>query len=79
MLPLDDSYYLFQVREKREARPRSFEEAKELVRRDLDARRHEELTQKMERELLDRMRLRIYDARIQRALAEFGGPATQIR
>lgn len=72
VLPLSDSYYLFQIREKQESRQRSFEEAKELVANDLKVRKHAELTQNMERQLLDRMKLQIYDGRIRNLLAELG-------
>lgn len=70
VLPLGDSYYLFQIAEKQEARPRSFEEAKPAVRKTLEARKHEELTASMERALLDRMQLRIYDSRVNQFAAE---------
>lgn len=77
VLPLGDSYYLFQVTEKQEARERSFDEAKELVRRTLEERKHEELNAGLERQLLERMRLRIYEGRVQALLAELGpAPAT---
>ena len=75
ILPLGDSYYLFQVTEKQEARQRSFEEARDTVRRELEARKHEELTQNMQRQLLDRMQLRVYDNRLQQLAAELA-PAT---
>ncbi|MGH8069332.1 MAG: peptidylprolyl isomerase, partial [Candidatus Entotheonellia bacterium] len=75
ILPIDDSYYLFQIREKQEGRSRPFEDVQGLVRRRLEARKHEELTRQMERDLLDRMQLQIYDSRIQRVLDELGGAA----
>ncbi len=75
ILPLGDSYYLFQVRERQESRQRPFEEAKEVVAQDLKARKHAELTANMERQLLERMQLRMYDGRIQGLLAELGGQA----
>lgn len=77
ILTLDDSYYLFHVAEKQEARPRSFEEAAPLIRRALEDRKHAELTRAMEEDLLERMQLQIYDRRLERVLAELGGPATE--
>jgi parvulin-like peptidyl-prolyl isomerase len=75
ILPIDDSYDLFQIREKQEARQRPFEEAQDLVRRRLETRKHEELTRQMERDLLERMQLQIYNRRIQTMLDELGGTA----
>ena len=73
--PLGESYFLFQVREKQEARPRSFEEAGPDIRRELEARKHEKLTSDLERQLYERMQLQIYDRRLEAVLAEMGGPA----
>ena len=78
VVPLGDSYFLFQIREKQEARQRSFEEAQELVRRELEARKHEELSRTMGQDLLARMQLKIYDRRIEQVLAEMGGPAPEL-
>lgn len=75
ILPVGDSYYLFQIREKQEARPRSFEEVRELARQQLEARKHEELSQAMQRDFLARTQLQIYDGRITGVLTELGGPA----
>lgn len=79
IVPLGDSYYLFQIIEKQEARQRSFEEAGPDIRRELEARKHEELTANMERQLLDRMQLQIYDRRVQAVLAELDGAAAGTR
>lgn len=75
VLTLDDGYYLFHVAEKQESRQRSYEEAAPLIRQALEDRKHEELTRAMEEELFARMQLRIYDGRLERVLAELGGPA----
>lgn len=72
ILALGDSYYLFQIIDKQEARQRSFEEAKELVRQGLRARKHEDLARNMDRQLLERMQLRVYDSRLQALAAELG-------
>lgn len=77
--PLGDSYFLFQILEKQEARQRSFEEAGSDIRRQLEARKHEELTSSMERQLVERMQLQIYDRRVQAVLVELGGPAAGTR
>lgn len=74
VLVLGDSYYLFQVRERQEARLRSLEEAQVDVRRDLEARKHETLARSMERDLFQRMQLRTYPRRVQTVLAELSGP-----
>lgn len=79
VLPLGDSYYLFQIAEKREARQRSFEEARATVREELEARRHEELTANMERVLFDRMQLRIYDSRLNKFASELVAPTAAPR
>ena len=79
VLPLGDSYYLFQIQEKQEARQRSLEEATDLVREQLEARKHTELTRNMQRQLLDRMQLQIYDSRIQGTLAELNASAAEGR
>lgn len=73
ILLLGDSCYLFQIREKQETRPRSLEEAQRLVRRTVEARKHEELNRKMERGLMERMQLRIYESRLRNVLDEVGG------
>lgn len=75
VMPLGDSYYLFQVQEKQNERQRSFEEAKDLVRQDLETQKHEELTATMEQELFKRMQVQFYDRRLSNVLAELGGPA----
>ncbi|MCL5942209.1 MAG: peptidylprolyl isomerase, partial [Actinobacteria bacterium] len=69
VLPLGDSYYLFEIREKQEARALSFEEARDLVRHDLEDRRHEELSGRLLRDLEGRVQLRIYERRL-RALRD---------
>lgn len=79
VLALDDGYYLFQVREKQQARTRPFEEVKDLVRRDLEARRHDELSRDMQGQLLERAQLRIYDGRLEAALAELRATPTSSR
>jgi parvulin-like peptidyl-prolyl isomerase len=71
-----DSYYLFQVLEKREGRARTFEEAKDIVRKELEDRKHAELTHQMEQALRDRVQFRIYDRRVQSLAAELSGSAT---
>ena len=78
-VPLGDSYYLFQIQDKQEARQRPFEEAASLIRQELEARKHEELSAGMERQLMDRMQLQIYDRRVQAVLADLGGPAAGTR
>ena len=70
VLAFGDSYYLFQIIDRQEARQRSFEEAKELVRRDVGARKHDELARDMDRKLLERMQLRVYESRLQALAAE---------
>lgn len=79
ILPLGDSYYLFQISDKQEARQRSFEETKVVVRRELEVRKHEELTRDMERRFLERMQLQVFDRRLEAVLAELGGPAVNTR
>ena len=79
ILPLGDSYYLFQILEKEEARQRPFEEARDDVRRDLEDRKHEALNRAMETELLKRMRLQVFDRRLRTLLDELAatpGPAS---
>lgn len=76
VVPLDDSYYLFQIRTKQEARTRPFEEVQELIRQDLEARKHDELTRATERAFIERMQLQIYDPRIVSVLDELGGPVS---
>jgi parvulin-like peptidyl-prolyl isomerase len=71
-----DSYYLFQVTERREGRSRTFDEAKDIVRKELEERKHEELRRQMERNLIDRVQLRIYDQRIKSLAAELSGSPT---
>lgn len=75
ILPLGDSYYLFQIVEKQESRARSFEEVQADVRRDLEAHKHEQLARDMQRQLVERVQLQIYDRRLEKLLAELGAPA----
>ena len=75
ILTLGDSYYLFQITDKQEARQRSFEEAQELVQRDLEAHKHAELSRSMQRQLADRMQLQVYDGRLASVLGELGARA----
>jgi parvulin-like peptidyl-prolyl isomerase len=79
ILPLGDSYYLFQIVEKQEPRARSFEEVQADVRRDLEAHKHERLARDMQRQLFERVQLQIYDRRLESLLAELGAPAGRPR
>jgi len=63
-------YYIVKVRERKEPQPQSFEEAKQHIKAELSARRHEELTHKMGNTLLEKANLVIYDEIIESMLKE---------
>lgn len=79
ILTLGGSYYLFQIVEKQEARQPTFEEARDLVRADLERHKHEELSKAMQRQLLDRTQLQVYDRRLESFLAELGAASGRSR
>ncbi|NIA14492.1 MAG: hypothetical protein GWP08_10450 [Nitrospiraceae bacterium] len=56
-----DRFYIVFVREREEARGRSFDEVKKLVRQDLTELKHYELTAKMEADLAGKAAAKIYD------------------
>ncbi len=64
------SYYIVKVRKRKEPRPLSFEEAREQVKAELSAKKHEELTYKMGQTLLEKANLVIYDEVIESMLKE---------
>jgi parvulin-like peptidyl-prolyl isomerase len=66
------SWYIVKVRERKKPRPFSFEEAKAHIREELTANKHEELTRKMGRTLLEKSDLVIYDDVIESMLDEKG-------
>lgn len=64
------SYYIVKVRKRKEPRPLSFEEAREQIKAELSAKKHEELTYKMGQTLLEKANLVIYDEEIESMLKE---------
>ncbi len=64
------SYYIVKVRERREPRPLSLEEAREVIKAELSAKKHEELTHSMGNTLLEKANLVIYDGEIKAMLEE---------
>lgn len=62
------SYYIVKVRERKEPRPLSFEEAREQIKAELSAKKHEEMTRKMGQTLLEKANLLIYDEVIESML-----------
>lgn len=64
------SYYIVQVRKRQDPIPMPFEEARELIKSDLNARKHEELTRDMEKTLIEQSGLVIFDSVIETILAK---------
>ncbi|MBW2000474.1 MAG: peptidyl-prolyl cis-trans isomerase [Deltaproteobacteria bacterium] len=62
------SHYIVKVRERKGPRPFSFEEASERIKAELSAKKHEEMTRKMEDDLLKKANLVIYDEVIESML-----------
>ncbi|MBW1700060.1 MAG: hypothetical protein JRK26_25105 [Deltaproteobacteria bacterium] len=52
---------IVKVRERKEPRPLSLEEAREQIKAELSAKKHEELTRNMGQTLLEKANLVIYD------------------
>jgi len=67
-----DSWYIVKVRERKEPRSLSFEEAREHIKAELSAKKHEELTRSMGQTLLEKADLVIYDDVIESMLKEKG-------
>jgi parvulin-like peptidyl-prolyl isomerase len=64
------SYYIVQVRKRQDPMPIPFEEARELIKSDLKARKHEELTRDMEKTLIEQAGIVIFDSVIETMLAK---------
>ena len=64
------SYYIVQVRKRQNPSPMPFEEAREIIRSNLNARKHEELTRDMEKTLLEQADLVIFEPVIEAMLAK---------
>jgi peptidyl-prolyl cis-trans isomerase C len=64
------SYYIVKVQERKEPRPQSFEEAREQIKAELSASKHEEMTRKMGLTLFAKANLVIYDEVIESMLKE---------
>jgi parvulin-like peptidyl-prolyl isomerase len=64
------SYYIVQVRKRQGSIPIPFEEAKELIKSDLKARKHEELARDMEKTLIEKAGIVIFDSVIETMLAK---------
>jgi parvulin-like peptidyl-prolyl isomerase len=62
------SYYIVKVRERKEPRSLSFKEAREQIKNELTAIKHEELRRKMGQTLLEKANLVIYDEVIESML-----------
>ena len=65
-----DSYYIVQVRERQNPSQMTFEQARETIKIELTARKHEELARKTEKDLLDQANLIIFDKTIDSILNE---------
>lgn len=65
-----NSYYIVQVRERQESAHMTFEQARETIKLEINARKHDELTLKMEKDLLDQANLIIFDKTIDSMLDE---------
>ena len=66
------SWYIVKVRERKEPRQLSYEEARDHIKAELSAKKHEELTRSMGQTLLDKADLVIYDDVIESMLKEKG-------
>jgi len=66
------SWYIVKVRERKEPRLLAFEEAREFIKAELSAKKHEELTRSMGQTLLEKANLVIYDDVIESMLEEKG-------
>ena len=64
------SWYIVKVRERQEPRQLTFEEAREPIKAELTAIKHDEITRKMEKSLLESANLVIYDKVIKSMLKE---------
>ncbi len=73
VIAMGDSYYIVRVREKQEAKPIAFEQAKSMAREDLLAEKHDRALQDMEAELARRMKLVVYDSRVAELSKEIRG------
>ena len=62
------SYYIVKVRERKEPRPLSLEDSREVIKAELSAKKHEELTYSMGNTLLEKANLVIYDGEIRAML-----------
>jgi len=64
--------YIVQVRERKEARPLTFEETKELLREELRQKKHDELRAQLSRKLLNEARVVIYGQTLRQLAREAG-------
>lgn len=65
-----NSYYIVQVRERQESSHMTFDQVRETIKLEINARKHDELTLKMEKDLLDQAKLIIFDTTIESMLNE---------
>ena len=63
-------YYIVQVRERTEERQQSFEEVADTIKAHLQAQQHEQLEADMQKTLLERVDLVIFDKTLRRLVKE---------
>ena len=62
------SYYIVQARVREDSQPYALEDIRESIKIELEERKHEEMTWKMEKTLLDQAKITMFDKPIEAML-----------